>query len=391
MAGGDWSSGYEVDFSYAANPPVATGHVGPVVYPRISTSAATRPTKPQPGPSRLHVILLVDDTNKDAGPANKAGAALLERTIRAGIADNRLGAIETVSGPDLTPDRIKARILALGVRPQDTVMGFYTGAAEYDDATRSYMLTPNRGSRFRRSDLKDWLVERGAALTVLLTDAPAYRVIPEMLPPLQFPTGAYSVQRLMFDNHGIVDLHAAAATETAFPRDSEGGLFTLAVVDYLRGLKPDGPAPTWPALLDRVGKTTDQMYVDYRRAVLKSNKVSADDKRVYREQAHQTPTALTPIDKVKPVPPPATKVQANSEAAEIVVRVPDKTRLFIEDRPTHLQGTVRHFVTARLQPGRAYTYSIRAELDLGGRALKQTKRVSVKAGETVTVRFDWPD
>lgn len=392
VAGGDWSNGYHVDFGFAAVPPkaVSSGAVGrPTAAPRPGPSVA-QPQTPPAAPARLHLLLLVDDTNKDAGPANKAGAALLEKTIRAGIPEDRLGTIETLAGADLNPDRARARILALGIRPQDTVMGFYSGAADYDEATRSYTLRPANGARIRRADLRGLLLDRGAALTVLLTDTPASRVVPEMLPPLAPQTGPFSLDRLMFGNRGVVDLQAAAANQSAFPRDGESGLFTLALVDYLRTLKADGPDPTWAGLADRVRAATDSMYVDYRRAVLTSDKVSAEDKRAYREQTHQTPAFLTPLNMVTPTPPPVeAKVVTRPQAAEIVVRVPASAKVFVEDRPTKQVGTERRFETADLQPGRPYTYAIRAEVDRDGQKLSETKRVTVRSGETADVRFEW--
>jgi uncharacterized protein (TIGR03000 family) len=389
VAGGDWSGGYEVDFGYAAAQSNAGGAAGQAIPPTGPPGAGGPPATRPAAPPRLHVLIMVDDTNKDAGPANKAGAALLEKTIRAGIADDRLGAVETLSGPAVTLDRIRGRIMALGIRPQDTLIGFYSGAAETDEPTRTYTLTPATGSRFRRAELRDLLLGRGAALTVLLTDTPAYRVVPEMVPPYQPAAGPFSLDRLVFRNRGVVDLHAAAANETAFPRDGEGGLFTLALVDELRQLKADGPDPLWPALVERVRATTDRMYVDYRRAVLTSDKVPTEEKRVYREQPHQTPTALMPLARVKPAPPAAeVKVPTSPKAAEIVVRVPVGAKVFVEDRPTKQAGPERHFETAKLQPGRAYTYAIRAELDRDGRTLRETKRVTVRAGETTDVRFE---
>ena len=350
----------------------------------------TRPPTPPAAPPRLHVLLLVDDTNKDAGPANKAGAALFEQTLRAGVPEHRLGTVETLSGPAVTPDRVRARIAALGVRPQDTVVCLYSGAMEQDEASRAHTLTPAAGGRFRRADLREALLARRARLTVLLTDAPAYRVLPEMLPPYRPPAGPFALDRLLFENAGLVDLHAAAAGETAFPRGGEGGLFTLAVVDELRQVKADGPAVAWPALVDRIRAATDRMYVEYRRAVLSSDKVSADDKRAYRDQPHQTPTVLTSLGQVKPVPPPAGSGPATTpKPAEVVVYVPAGAKVFVEDRPTSLTGAERHFETATLLPGRAYTYTVRAELDRQGRSVRQEKRVTVRAGEVAEVRFEW--
>jgi uncharacterized protein (TIGR03000 family) len=388
VASGDWSIGYEIDFAYAAvkptggqtAPPPAT-RPGPVLPP------VKRPPAPPAAPPRLHVLLLVDDTNKDSGPTNKAGAALLEKAVRSGIPEDRLGKVETISGAALTPDRVRTRIIALGARPQDVIIGFYSGAAEYDEATRAYTLTPASGGRFPRSDLRDWLLARGTALTVLLTDAPAYRVVPEMLPALPPQTGPADLSRLLFGNRGVVDLHAASPGEISFPRDGEGGLFTLAVVDALRDVKAEGDV-AWPPLVNRVKTTTDRLYVEYRRAVLTSNKVSAEDKRAYREQNHQTPSVLTPLDRVKTVPIPAGPAPVISTLpAEIVVRVPSDAKVFVEDRSTKLTGAERYFETAELQPGKTYTYEIRADLNRDGKVVSQTKRVAVRAGEKVAVTF----
>ena len=120
------------------------------------------------------------------------------------------------------------------------------------------------------------------------------------------------------------------------------------------------------------------------------DKVSADDKRAYRDQPHQTPTVLTSLGQVKPVPPPAGSGPATTpKPAEVVVYVPAGAKVFVEDRPTSLTGAERHFETATLLPGRAYTYTVRAELDRQGRSVRQEKRVTVRAGEVAEVRFEW--
>jgi uncharacterized protein (TIGR03000 family) len=382
-AAGDWSDGYEVNFSYAA--PKSNSGPGRPSQPNSPVARGTRPGPVTPPPSlspppKLHVLLLVDDTNKDAGPANKAGAAVLEKALRDGLPADRLGTVVTIAGAGLTPDGVRGRIAALGVRPQDALIAFYSGAVDYDERSRSYTLIPAAGGRIARTDLRDWLLARRAKLTVLLTDAPASRIDVDMLPASTPPEGPTALDRLVFYNRGFVDLHAAAGGEIAFPRSGEGGQFTLALVEELRNLKADGPDPAWPDFVERVKSTADRLYGDYRKALLSSDKVSAEDKRTFREQPHQTVTALTPLDRVAPALPPA-------KPAEIVVRVPAGTKLFIEDRPTKLTGAERHFETAELKPGKDYFYTIRAEFDGNGRSPGQTQRITVHAGETVEVRF----
>ncbi|HEX4588667.1 MAG TPA: hypothetical protein VH120_01980, partial [Gemmataceae bacterium] len=210
----------------------------------VSPAPATPPASLS-SPPKLHVLLLVDEANKDAGSANKAGAAALEKTLREGLPADRVGTVETIAGSGLTPDGIHGRIATLGIRTQDAVIAFYSGAVEYDERSRSYTLTPAGGSRIARTDLRDWLLARKAKLTVLISDAPASRVDVDLPSAATTPAGPTALDRLVFHNRGFVDLHAAAGGEIAFPRGGDGGLFTMALVGDLRQLTADGPDPTW--------------------------------------------------------------------------------------------------------------------------------------------------
>jgi uncharacterized protein (TIGR03000 family) len=333
------------------------------------------------------VLLLVDDLDKENGATNKAAAAALEQAVRAGVAPERLGSVESLSGAALTPERLRAKITGLPLRPQDTIVAYYSGPIDYDDRVRWYTLMPG-GVRIPRSDLRDWLVARGAALTVLLTDAPAYRIVPETLPEFQLSPGPGSLHPLFFGNRGLVDVHANALGEAAFARDGEGGFFTLALADQMARMKSDGPPAEWPAFVDRVRDQTNRLYGEYRRAVLGSDKLSADDKRLVRDQAHQSPTALTSLARVTPAPEPTTPQPTTPQSAEIVVYLPAEAKVFFEDRPTKSTGPERHFETDPLQPGRTYTYTLRVELpDDREPDEPRTKRVTVRAGDTVEVHF----
>src|SRR3954465_15234929 len=109
-----------------------------------------------------------------------------------------------------------------------------------------------------------------------------------MLPPYRPADGSFALEKLLFRNRGIVDVHGAGFGETAFPRGGDGGLFTLGVVDQLRQVKADDPGD-WKTLVERVRKATDRMYVEYRRAGLSSDKGASEEKRGYRETAHPGP------------------------------------------------------------------------------------------------------
>jgi uncharacterized protein (TIGR03000 family) len=369
----------------------------------------TTPAIPPPVPPRtagkLHALLLVDDANKDTGAANRAGAARLEKLLRDGLPPGRIGTIQTLTGP-ITADVTRSRLHAVEAGPDDTLLVYYAGAAVYDEAARTYVLTPTAGIGIPRTELRAEMLLQKARLTVLLTDPTAHKVPVEGLVPLPVPPGRAALEGLFFRHRGLIDWNAAAANETAFPRGDEGGLFTLALVRELVGV-PDGAS--WSGLFDAVRSGTDQLFKDLRRAVLQSDMVPDDVKRLYRDQASQTPTALTPFDEVQPgaasgsallarlssSPPPATPVIAVAVAppalpppalgrpAELAVHLPAGVPLFIEGRPTRQMGEARRFVTPALEPDRVYTYTLRAELPTG----PVTRQVQVRAGRVVTVRL----
>lgn len=374
-----------------AGPPASTGeHSKPAPAADTKPPVAPKPVLPSPTPQpKLHALLVVDDLNQDVGPANLAGAAQFEATLRAGVSAHRLGSVVTLKGSSVTPDRIKSVIGLLPIRPQDTLICFYSGSMIYDDDSQTFILNPTAAgqTRLSRNQLRSALQGRKARLTGLLTDAPANRVKLENQPQFQRPAGSFTIENLVFDHRGFMDVHAASITEQAFPRGDMGGLFTLALVQELGQLRPNAPPVVWQELFDRVRRTTDTMYVELRRAVLSSDRVSDEDKRIYRDQPHQTPTALTPLDQVQPAPRPSTS-PGDPRPAELLVRVPAGATVFIEDRPTTQSGPVRLFETAPLSASRDYTYSVRAELHHAGRSVNEVKHVTVRAGEIVELKFE---
>jgi uncharacterized protein (TIGR03000 family) len=75
--------------------------------------------------------------------------------------------------------------------------------------------------------------------------------------------------------------------------------------------------------------------------------------------------------------------------AQLVVNLPAQARLTIENQPTTATSGSRRFVSPALQPGRDYSYTLRAELVEDGTPITATKEVIVRAGETSEVTFDF--
>ena len=73
--------------------------------------------------------------------------------------------------------------------------------------------------------------------------------------------------------------------------------------------------------------------------------------------------------------------------ATVVVRLPAGARLTIDGRPTRATGATRRFVSPPLQPGKSYTYRLRAEIGLARRTVSETQTVTVQAGRRSQVEF----
>ena len=69
------------------------------------------------------------------------------------------------------------------------------------------------------------------------------------------------------------------------------------------------------------------------------------------------------------------------------VRVPADAAIWFDGVKTTQNGSAREFVSPPLAPGREYTYEIRARWKMEGREVSQSQRVTVRAGERVSVSF----
>jgi uncharacterized protein (TIGR03000 family) len=105
-----------------------------------------------------------------------------------------------------------------------------------------------------------------------------------------------------------------------------------------------------------------------------------------------------PADAPPDIVPPAKKGAAGKVLDErstrvpaggtiLTVHVPADAKVYINGNVTTTIGTQRRYVSLGLEPGRRYTYEVRAVRERNGQELADTKSVQVGAGETAEMSF----
>jgi uncharacterized protein (TIGR03000 family) len=78
----------------------------------------------------------------------------------------------------------------------------------------------------------------------------------------------------------------------------------------------------------------------------------------------------------------------SNNTASIDVQVPADAKLWFDGRPTSQTGTSRSFVSPPLEPGRTFTYEVKAMwIDASGRVLTQTRTVQIQANRSSFLSF----
>jgi uncharacterized protein (TIGR03000 family) len=84
---------------------------------------------------------------------------------------------------------------------------------------------------------------------------------------------------------------------------------------------------------------------------------------------------------------PAAEAPSKATAAQVEVRVPATAEVWFDGKTTSQTGEVRKFETPALPPGQAYTYEVRARWQAAGRDNDEIRKVTVRAGDQLTVDF----
>jgi uncharacterized protein (TIGR03000 family) len=88
---------------------------------------------------------------------------------------------------------------------------------------------------------------------------------------------------------------------------------------------------------------------------------------------------------------PTEQPQMDASIASLTVRVPDDAEIWFDDTKMTTTGTIREFVTPRLEPGKDYSYMVRARwTSANGKVFDQTHKIGFRAGQAVLVDFLTP-
>jgi uncharacterized protein (TIGR03000 family) len=77
--------------------------------------------------------------------------------------------------------------------------------------------------------------------------------------------------------------------------------------------------------------------------------------------------------------------------ATIIVNLPAEAKLTIDDEPTRSASDERVFISPPLEPGKSYTYVLKAEMERNGEKVKASQNVVVRAGRPSRVTLEFPD
>jgi uncharacterized protein (TIGR03000 family) len=86
----------------------------------------------------------------------------------------------------------------------------------------------------------------------------------------------------------------------------------------------------------------------------------------------------------------AVVAQATGTQATIVVSLPEDATLTIDDEATVSTSSQRVFVTPALEAGKAYEYTLKAQIVRDGKTQTATAQVKVRAGEVSSVEMTMP-
>ncbi|QEL13430.1 caspase family protein [Limnoglobus roseus] len=224
---------------------------------------------------KLHVLMVVDNTDPTLSPSVEVDAGRLNALFRETIPEGRFD-LKLLGKAKATSKDIKAYYQGLNVGADDALLFYYSGHGGQDEKGLFFALQYGGSGSAKdplyRKELADVMKAKKAALTVLLTDCCSNRVAtakgrgmddeadtaasrakldsPKEIDP--------RVRKLFFQSRGVVDI-TAATDECSYGMPIVGGFFTASLEAALRG-RGKAPVSDWKQCFAAVRGETSRIY-----------------------------------------------------------------------------------------------------------------------------------
>jgi hypothetical protein len=225
-------------------------------------------------PSRLYVLLVIDDLDPGVGKSALRDRDNLRRLLESGFKDHKDRLQLTVlQGAAATDKAVFDYYQNLKPEPDDTLMFYFSGHGLHDPRLLGHLLSLPGGGRMYRAVIRQVMRSKGTRLCVLLSDACAsFPFAMEVRPAKEGPDWK-TMRSLFFAPRGLVDLNAVTEGEVAWCNAELGGFFTFALTEALRKpfkqLDADGDGFLhWHEVIPELQLGSQKVYKDLRERAL---------------------------------------------------------------------------------------------------------------------------
>ncbi len=263
----------------------------------------------------LHLVLVPDTRDQVIGKDMDVNANRVEFAFRGNVPNDQLNVVRVAPNPGdrLDRDAVLRAIFALPVRPDDSVVYFYTGHGAfnsnrdlYGQPFGTYVTFTGNDSVLYQSEVRDAIARHRPKLSAVIIDCcnPLRPINIGPRPAMAFPTPVMEdlvslsplFAALFFDRTGTIVLESSAPGQYAFvkpvavfddgARENKGSLFTGSFVDVLDSRSQQQLDWTQLQTLTQNGVTAGFRTLDHARHLI----LQGSSGRV--DQADQTVTLV---------------------------------------------------------------------------------------------------
>ena len=100
-----------------------------------------------------------------------------------------------------------------------------------------------------------------------------------------------------------------------------------------------------------------------------------------------TGPVMTPAGNPMQAPPATGGSTPPGKSAQLIIEKPADAKIFVDNLAVKSEGTTQTFGTPALDPSQSYYYMVRVEMTRDGKPVSESRKVIVRAGQTVTETF----